>query len=132
MGKRRLKLPPLVLASPETFGERLARLRKERGYTQVELAEKIGITQALMTDYERGKLRLNAEMICRLAQALDVSADVLLGISKSAAEPRASRGARLSLRLVRRIQKIDRLPAPKQKALLQTIDGFLRGVGAQA
>jgi hypothetical protein len=36
---------------------------------------------------------------------------------------------KLPLRLVRRIQKIERLPTLKQKALLQTIDGFLRGEG---
>ena len=43
----------------ETVGQRLARLRKERGWTQVELAERVGIIQALVSDYERDKLRLN-------------------------------------------------------------------------
>ena len=41
-----------------------------QGYTQVELAERIGIIQALVSDYERDKLRLNAEMLVRFAQAL--------------------------------------------------------------
>ena len=36
--KSRLKLPPLDLGK-ETFGQRLTRLRKERGYTQVTLAK---------------------------------------------------------------------------------------------
>jgi transcriptional regulator with XRE-family HTH domain len=46
----------------ETTGQRIARIRKERGYTQNELAERIGTIQALVSDYERDKLRLNAEM----------------------------------------------------------------------
>ena len=42
----------------ETVGQRLARLRKERGWTQVELAERIGIIQSLISDYERDRLPL--------------------------------------------------------------------------
>ena len=35
----RLKLPPIP--AKESIGERVARIRKERGFTQVELAEKL-------------------------------------------------------------------------------------------
>ena len=41
------------------------------------MAERIGITQILLSDYERGKLRLNADMIVRFANALDVTDDLL-------------------------------------------------------
>jgi len=41
----KFKLAPLQLGK-ETLGERIARLRKEKGYTQVELAQKIGINQS--------------------------------------------------------------------------------------
>jgi transcriptional regulator with XRE-family HTH domain len=51
----------------EPLNQRIARLRKERGYTQTELAERIGIIQALVSDYECGKLRLSAEMAIRFA-----------------------------------------------------------------
>ena len=37
----------------EAFGERLARLRKTRGYTQTELGEMLGLSQRMMTYYER-------------------------------------------------------------------------------
>ena len=46
----------------ETPGQHLARIRKERGYTQVELAQRTSLIQTLVSDYERGKLRLNADM----------------------------------------------------------------------
>ena len=62
----RLKLPPIDWGK-ETLGQRVARIRKERGYTQVELAEKIGILQTLVTDYENDRLRLTAEMALRWA-----------------------------------------------------------------
>jgi predicted transcriptional regulator len=57
----------------ESFGRRLARLRKERGFTQVEIAERVGIIQALVSDYELDKLRLNAEMVVRFAGALEIT-----------------------------------------------------------
>lgn len=119
----RLNLPPLELTE-ESIGERIARLRKERGYTQSELAERIGIIQTLVSAYEREQLRLNAEMVVRFALALEVSTDELLGVEsakRSAGKP--------SLRLLRRLKKIETLPATQQKSLLQTIDMFLKAAG---
>lgn len=115
----RLELPSLDLGK-ESMGQRIARLRKERGYTQVELAEKIGIIQALVSDYERDKLRPHAEMVARFARALDVSADELLGLKKTKAN-----GAIQNRRLLRRLQKIELLPRRDQEALIRTIDAFL-------
>ena len=46
-------MPPLKLVSPESLGQRLARFRKEHGLTQVQLADKVGIIQSLVADYER-------------------------------------------------------------------------------
>jgi transcriptional regulator with XRE-family HTH domain len=119
----RLELPPLNLGK-ETIGQRIARLRKERGYTQAELAEKTGIIQALISDYERDKLRLHSEMVVRFAQALEVSTDELLGLSS-----KRKNGDKVSLRLLRRTKKIEELPPSQQKTLLKTIDTFLKGAG---
>jgi transcriptional regulator with XRE-family HTH domain len=116
------KLPPLDLGK-ETMGERLARIRKERGVTQVVLAEKIGIIQGLVSAYERDRIRLPADMAIRIAQALQVSADELLGL-----QPTKTDGE-LSLRLSRRLRGIETLPAAQQKALFQTIDAFLKNTG---
>jgi transcriptional regulator with XRE-family HTH domain len=105
----------------ETIAQRLARLRRERGITQQELAERLGVSQPIVSDYERGELRLHGELIVTLADLLGVSADELLG--------RAARSARgtavKNRRLLRRIQEIDRLPKRDQQALLRTIDAFL-------
>jgi transcriptional regulator with XRE-family HTH domain len=110
------------LQGEDTLGRRLASIRKEQGYTQAELAERIGIIQALVSDYERDKLRLNAEMLVRFAQALNVSADEILGIS--ADKRKAINNP--SLKILRRLNKIASLPPAKQKAFLQTIDALLK------
>lgn len=120
--RSKLKLPPLDLGK-ESIGGRLSRLRKERGLSQIELASRMGIIQQLITDYERDRLRLHAEMVIRFAQALEISTDELLLGSRA----KGKAPAKMSLKLVKRLQKIEKLPAPKQRALLQTIDGFLQG-----
>lgn len=35
------------------FAENLKKLREEKGYSQAELAEKVGIAQSMITQYER-------------------------------------------------------------------------------
>ena len=124
--RSRLKLPPLDLG-PETYGRRLARLRKERGYTQVELAEKIGIIQAIVSAYERDEVRMHAEMVARFAEALGVSTDELIGVKHSR---KNGNGQKMPRRLVRRLEQIARLPGSHQRALLKTIDTFLKGAQA--
>lgn len=116
---RKIKLPPLDLGD-ESLGRRLARLRKERGYTQVELAEKIGTTQTVISDYERDRLRPNAEMVIRISQALETSTDECLGLKTS-----VNKGPKLNRRFLRRLKQIEKLPKRDQDALLRTIDAFL-------
>ncbi len=81
------------------------------------------IAWTLITDYERGKLRLNNKIIFKLANALDVSTDVILGIRQE-----KKNNSKPSLKIIRRLKRIELLPQSEQKALLRIIDGFLKGV----
>ena len=104
----------------ETVGERLARLRKERGMTQIELAQRLGVAQPMISGYERGELRLHGQLIVELTGIFGVSADELLGLEK----PRSTAAVR-DRRLLRRLQQLERLPRRDQQALIRTIDAFL-------
>jgi len=108
----------------ETHGQRLARIRKERGITQVELAQRLDTSQTAISDYERDVLRLNGDVIVRLADILDVSSDELLGLSQ-----RKSSGPTRDKRLARRLQAFDSLPKRDRDALTRTIDAFLSARG---
>jgi hypothetical protein len=81
--------------------------------------------QALISDYETGKLRPYADVVARFAQALDVSSDELLGLD---AKPKAARGddPPPTRRFLRRAQLMNQLPKRDQDALLRTIDTFLK------
>jgi transcriptional regulator with XRE-family HTH domain len=106
--------------SAETLGTRLARLRKAAGLTQVQLAEKLGTTQTLISEYELDNRRIHAARLSQIAQLLHVSVDELLGH-----KPSKANGAS-SLKLVRRLKAIEALPPQRQKLVLQTLDALLR------
>jgi len=111
---------PSVTNTEETIGQRIARFRKLRGLTQKQLAEKIGIVQNLVSDYENGKLRLYDEMLAHFATTLKVSADELLGL-KTESEPPA-----LSLRFIKRLSIIETFSEAKKKHVLRTLDDSIK------
>ncbi len=122
MPKRATISKPTLNSDGESVGQRLARLRRERGFTQVGLAEQLGTRQSLITAYETDRRALSAEMAVQLAIALDVSTDDLLHpkiAKKKAKKP--------SLKIARRMEQIEQLPENKQSFILSALDSMLRG-----
>jgi transcriptional regulator with XRE-family HTH domain len=104
-----------------TLGSRIAGLRRDKGMTQVELAERLDVSQPVVSDYENDVIRLPADVVVQIAAILDVSTDELLGLKVSA---RNSGGIK-NRRLYRRLQEIEKLPRRDQDALLRTIEAFI-------
>ena len=69
------------------FNERLKTLRIQRKMTQSELAKKIYISQPAYSKYEVGTASPNPETLSKIADALDVSVDYLLGSDSQTARP---------------------------------------------
>ena len=63
------------------FSERLRELRKKENFTQVEVAEKLGISQPAYASWERGVKKPTQENLVKIAQVLNVSIDYLVGNS---------------------------------------------------
>ena len=57
----------------------ITELRKSRGISQKEAAEKLGISQALLSHYEKGIRECGQRFLVRIADFYDVSVDYLLG-----------------------------------------------------
>ena len=64
------------------FSERLKELRKQAGLTQVDVAEKLGISQPAYASWERGVKKPTQENLVKIAQILNVSVDYLVGNSE--------------------------------------------------
>jgi transcriptional regulator with XRE-family HTH domain len=117
LGKRR------GLATDEgarKIGALLSQLRKKRGVTQVEMAAKLGVSQSIVSKYEKGELRLHAELIVRLAQVLRVSADQLLGIKE--VQPVSPPSGSSERGLWKKLRLVAQLPERDQRAVLRLIN----------
>ncbi len=66
------------------FGSRLRQLRKDRKLTQQQLAELIGVKNSVISFYEVGERTPSPDVLRKLALALHVTADYLLGIERDA------------------------------------------------
>lgn len=64
------------------LGARIKSLRIEAGYTQPQLAEKIGVSKAVISFWENGVNEPKASYIKLLAKCFKVSTDYLLGIEE--------------------------------------------------
>ena len=64
------------------FGERLAQARKQAGYTQKQVCEKLGILQQAYSRFECGVYELNYEQIVALCKLFECSADFLFGLAE--------------------------------------------------
>ena len=63
------------------MGRRIRKARKELELTQVELAERVGVSATFIGHVERGSRVASLETLLSLCRGLDVSADYLLGLN---------------------------------------------------
>lgn len=61
-----------------SFGEKLKALRKEKGWSQEDLARKVGGDGRQISRYENGHIMPSAEVLAKIAETFDVSLDYLL------------------------------------------------------
>ena len=114
MPKRKLE------PAPETFGRRLARLRKAAGYSQRALAAELGISQRMVAYYESQTEHPPTHLLPSLADALSLTTDQLLG--REAVSPRK---APKNLQLLRRLRTVESLPAAERRQVLHLIDALV-------
>ena len=65
----------------ENFNENLRYAREQKGLSQKDVAEKIGVAKSTYSLYESGNREPNVQTIKKISDVLDVSADDLLGIN---------------------------------------------------
>lgn len=116
------ELPNIKLVDNRSIGDRIAEARKHKGLTQQDLASKIGIKRALLSEYETGRTRIYGEMIVRISIVLQISPEKLLGFKSIQEDEKET----YSLRYTKRIKEIEELPEHKKRALLKTLDDLIK------
>ena len=62
-----------------TCGQKIREYRKKLGYTQSDLANKVGMKTGTISKYEKDEIIVPSDTLCKIANILDVSTDYLLG-----------------------------------------------------
>jgi transcriptional regulator with XRE-family HTH domain len=103
------------------FGERLYRLREQRGLSQKLMAEKLGITQQSYAAWERRHTALRPAQLASLAKILECSVDELVGIGSS----RSRRVGGPPGRIRRMFEAVTPLPRHQQNKVAEFVEAFV-------
>jgi transcriptional regulator with XRE-family HTH domain len=103
------------------FGQRLAALRKERGLTQVQLAELLDTSQQTVTAYENGTRRVPITTLPLLAHTLGTSIEDLIG----APAPRGQAKRGPAPKIQQQLERVSQLPRARQRMVSEVLDSLL-------
>lgn len=100
-----------------TFGEKIILVRKQLKWSQDDLAKKIGTSAPIIGRYEREEIKPSIEVASKLADALNVTLDYLLGKSDKMT---------LDKKNLQRLEDIEQLPEEDKKNIFYTIDNLIK------
>ncbi|GCC53714.1 XRE family transcriptional regulator [Chryseotalea sanaruensis] len=98
-------------------GKIIAALRDKKGLSQTELADKSGVSRVMIGKYERGDAIPSIDAAKKIADALEVSLDYLVGEGIN---------SKLDKHALKRLQDLELLEDEKKKTLFDLIDTYIR------
>ena len=104
------------------FGERLVAAREKKGLSQKALAELLDITPTRLNYWEKNKREPDFYYFSQIIEVLDVEANELLGLSKTADQLNRNKDFSLSKTEQRLISDFRNLSEQGQDYILQTMD----------
>ncbi|PKR80107.1 XRE family transcriptional regulator [Brumimicrobium salinarum] len=100
-----------------TFGEKISILRKQLKLSQDDLAKKIGTSAPIVGRYERGEIKPSIEVASKIADALSVSMDYLLGKTDKMI---------LDKKTMQRLQDIEQLSKEDKVHIFYALDNLIK------
>ena len=102
------------------FGKRLYELRQNRGLSQRDVADTLGITQQSYAAWERRPIALKPEQLAALVQILGCSVDDLLGLTP---KPVRRGGPTGKTRQV--FEQVSKLPRAQQRKIVDVVEALV-------
>jgi transcriptional regulator with XRE-family HTH domain len=102
------------------YGQHLAALRESSGLTQQQLSDKLGVPQSNITFWERSEKPPRGEVLPKLALALGVTVDVLLGVTPPKPKRQAAKG-----RLQQVFEEAAKLPRRQQGKIVEVVEALV-------
>jgi transcriptional regulator with XRE-family HTH domain len=115
------------MVSMNDLGERIQMLRKQHNLTQLQLADKIGISHTQMARYEIKGVQPPANVLEKLADIFDTSIDYLVRGDKAQKVQSSLEDAEL----IKQFKQLDKLPDDEKKSILKVLSALIRDFNAR-
>jgi transcriptional regulator with XRE-family HTH domain len=99
------------------FGQKMAFCRKEKKLSQAEIGKRASINGDIVGKYERGEMKPSIDTAKKLADALEVSLDYLVGDAELKV---------LDKKTLQRLEDIGKLPEDDRQHIFYTIDNLIK------
>jgi transcriptional regulator with XRE-family HTH domain len=99
------------------IGSKISALRKEKGWSQNDLAQKIEASREIIGKYERNENLPSIEMVSKIAKVFDVTVDFLIGEGENASYDKET---------VNRINDIQKMDNSTKSVLFNVIDTYIQ------
>ena len=106
------------------IGDKILTLRKQRGWSQQQLARQIGTSGPIIGRYERGEMTPSVEVAKKLADTFGITLDYLVDDTGRLAEIKDQA-------MLKRLTQIEQLDQEEKKTIVQVIDSLLRDAKAK-
>jgi len=94
---------------------RITELRKQKGWSQSELAKQINVSREIVGRYERGDAVPSIDIAKRMADAFEVSLDYLVGATEK----------QINKEMLNRIEEVDKMKPEEKKMIYAFLDAFI-------
>ncbi|EKR62086.1 DNA-binding helix-turn-helix protein [Leptospira weilii str. 2006001853] len=105
-----------------SFGDKVKKLRKEKGWSQDEFASKIGVHGRHIGKYENGSTMPNSETVIKMAKVFEVSTDYLL-LGEGNANPTSKIRDQA---LLKEFEIVDQMNDKDREVIKSLIDAFIK------
>ncbi|VAW79698.1 hypothetical protein MNBD_GAMMA12-2072, partial [hydrothermal vent metagenome] len=103
----------------KALGRRIKQLRKDKSWTQKELAKQVGTSPAQLNKYESGLNTPPLDRLAMLAEVLHVSVDYLIGGQYNDDLPIHNK------RLIQRLQSIETFDSEEREVVIKVLDAMI-------
>ena len=120
----RMRYPMNTDTAPSIFARQIHDLRRARGWSQPDLAEKVGVSSVMIGRYERGEMTPSVDVGAKLAAVFGVTMDHLFhgtGVANALQDKS----------MLDRWDTLTRLPAKDRTLILGALDALIRDAKAR-
>lgn len=104
-----------------TLGQKIKKLRDEKGFSQSDLEKRCGVSSKLLSKYENERIMPTADTLKKIAEGLEISADYLIFDNV----PKDGRCQLTDLALFEKFKEVERMPAEEKQTIMHIIDAMI-------